>query len=394
MFKFLRRIFLCIILILAIISTSIQFGAVNLFLTPYLKEIFSKYVPELHISSISYNLFDFSSFTVRNVQYKRESLFLEASEVYVTVDSLTELIKSLSSNTEIIYKELFLNLDVEISNFEFNKKGLGNIRFQLLKERGEKLYFNNFVIEKMNHSLDLNFYVDTLNDRLLLDSNKVDLLSILKLIDEKYSISALVDVHVDLDWTNEFRGKVRLFSDDFYLKGIQVDKIMDTFSRPAKTEFLDVATIVALGPMGLLTTSATKMGGDLILYSGGETYLSQLAIDLVINQSVLTFEDVAFATKKNRAALIGKINLDTLSLVETTFYILDTNDCALISQDIKGTILAPKVQPTVTLINSLISPLVSFAKKASPLSCKKVYSGKVKPPQKNSRGKFLFLKTE
>jgi hypothetical protein len=379
--KIFKSLILIILSVIISALATIQFGGVHYFVSPFLKGIFEEYVPNLEFDKIKYSLLDHEVVRLTNVRYKVAGLPLQTKEAKLHVLNLEELLKSINSESTDIFRDILFTVDTELDDLNIASKSLDLFKVRVHKPFGQKIFFQKLHNERLAKDSKLDLHVDVENERFVFEANNVSLGKILSFINKELSITGLVDGRGFVNWRSGTRGYLQLSSKNFYFNGIQLDKILETFSKPAKTSAVDVATYVALGPVGLLTSSVTQMGGGLLLYSGGETFLEDINITISLFEDKLNFNDVAFSTKFNRASLSGYLDIDDLSFVDTQFYILDNKNCALLSQEVTGTVLDPKLQPTVTFIRSLVSPFVSLAKSTRLFSCEKVYSGKVKHPK-------------
>jgi hypothetical protein len=370
-------------LILSVVGvvTLVELGGVHYFVSPFLKGIFKEYVPELEYSRLKYSLFSHEKITLTEVKYKVSADYIKASEVELHILNLEELLKSINTKSSDVFRDLKFNVEGQLEELELFGVKLNTFNLNVYKGKGQKLHFKNLKTKKVAKDTNLTMFVDIAKERFEFNARSVNISDVLKLLNNDFSATGLINGRGYISWKGDLSGYLHIESHNFYFKGIQLDKILDTFAKPGKTDAVDVAAIVALGPVGLLASSTTQMGSGLIIYRGGESYLNELNVTLSMNNNHLHFNDVAFSTRKNRASIKGRVNLDNLKFVETTFYILDDNSCALLSQDIIGTLVKPDLLATVAFINSLVSPFVSIVKKVPLFSCEKVYGGNVEHPK-------------
>ena len=124
---------------------------------------------------------------------------------------------------------------------------------------------------------------------------------------------------------------------------------------------------------------------------GGTTLLKRVYIKLNFKRGIVTLNDVAVATGKNRVALKGRLDILKERFLDMKFGVLDAKNCASFSQTIQGSFTKPKVkvdatsiQSTVKMASSLLSAFgvkVPKMPKQNNKKCKMFYNGIVKQPK-------------
>ena len=361
---------------------AIEMGGVNYFVSPYLKEIFDEYVPELKFERIKYSLSNYHTVTLTDVDYHVSSIDIKASEAKLDVLNLGSLLASINPESSDVFRDLLFDVSVTLFDLGLKQKHFKKFKIHVLKPYGQSIHFGRLKNKQIKKSTNLDMWVDVEDKKFSINAKSVSLANIIKILNQDLSITGLVNGRGYISWRNGLRGYLTLASEDFKFKGVQIDKIINTFSSPAQTSAVDVAAYVALGPLGILTSSVSQIGGGLLLYSGGESYIEDLNITISLFEDKLKLNDVAFSTKENRVSLAGSIKMEDYSFENTNFYVLDEKNCAILSQGVSGTITNPGLKPTVAFINSLVSPFVGLAKSTRLFSCEKVYQGKVGHPKK------------
>ena len=96
---------------------------------------------------------------------------------------------------------------------------------------------------------------------------------------------------------------------------------------------------------GLLGLNVVQLGRQALQtfkYSKQQTMIQQAQINLSLNKKIVTLNDVAFATKKFRIALLGSF-YDNGDIIALNVNILDKNGCAVFTQELSGNIRSPEV---------------------------------------------------
>jgi AsmA protein len=110
-----------------------------------------------------------------------------------------------------------------------------------------------------------------------------------------------------------------------------------------------------------------------------------------VNDGVAEAKDVAFATRKNRIAMKGKLDIVNERFVDITVALLDAKGCAKVRQKISGPFRNPKVDKVSTL-ETAIEPILGLFQQTKQLvqqtkqlvgrgECRPFYAGSVAQPR-------------
>ncbi len=179
-------------------------------------------------------------------------------------------------------------------------------------------------------------------------------------------------------------GQVSLRGEELIAEGVDIDAVLSKASAARNLNLADVGAFVLAGPLGTAATKAYDFGG---LYEAtaqkGETRLTRLVSDWTVRNGVAEAKDVAFATRKTRIALKGKLDLVRERFAGITVAALDANGCAKLRQTIDGPFRKPQIDK-VTTLESAVRPILGLFKETRDLlsasECKPFYSGSVQPP--------------
>jgi AsmA protein len=93
---------------------------------------------------------------------------------------------------------------------------------------------------------------------------------------------------------------------------------------------------------------------------------------------------VAFATRKNRIALKGRLDIVNERFVDVTVAALDEKGCAKLRQRISGPFRDPQMDK-VSALESAVSPMLGIIERAKQLmgrrECEPFYAGSVPHPR-------------
>ena len=93
---------------------------------------------------------------------------------------------------------------------------------------------------------------------------------------------------------------------------------------------------------------------------------------------MLSLNDVAFATNKNRVAAKGWINIVTDSL-DISFAVLNESGCSILTQNLFGSLDKPQMSE-VKVMKTLFAPVTNLYNDIVGNDCVKFYNGTVKQP--------------
>ena len=97
------------------------------------------------------------------------------------------------------------------------------------------------------------------------------------------------------------------------------------------------------GPLGLAVTKGFNFAG-IFQGSGGSSQIRTLVSEWRIEHGVAQAKDVAMATKENRIALKGELDLVNKRFKEVTVAWIDAQGCAMAQQKIRGPFDRPEVE--------------------------------------------------
>jgi hypothetical protein len=137
-----------------------------------------------------------------------------------------------------------------------------------------------------------------------------------------------------------------------------------------------------VGPVGLLVTKGydfARLGGG----APGQSEIRTLVSDWKVEQGVARAQDVALATKENRLALRGGLDLANERFDDLSIALIDAKGCAEVRQQMRGSFEAPAVdKPSV--LAALTGPALRLLKKGGDAlrgePCEVFYAGSVAAP--------------
>ncbi len=180
------------------------------------------------------------------------------------------------------------------------------------------------------------------------------------------------------------KGTVSLRGENLAVQGLDIDETLAKISETRKVGIADIGAFVLAGPLGTLATKGYDIGGIYTSTRGGETRITRLVSDWTVSGGVAEARDVAFATRKNRIALKGKLDIPNGRFVGVTVASLDEKGCATLRQGISGPFKDPTLDKVSTL-QSAAAPLLGLFAETKKLvtggACEPFYTGTVPHPK-------------
>ncbi|HEX9192057.1 MAG TPA: AsmA family protein [Candidatus Deferrimicrobiaceae bacterium] len=180
-------------------------------------------------------------------------------------------------------------------------------------------------------------------------------------------------------------GQVSLRGDGLTLHGLDIDEALSTVEQAQSLNLADVGAFLLAGPLGTAATKGYRFGGDTLSAAGEkESRLTRLVSDWTVRDGVAEAKDVAFATRRNRIALTGRLDIVNERFVDVTVAVLDEKGCAKLRQKISGPFRDPQMDK-VSALESVVSPMLGMFERAKRLmgrlECRTFYAGSVPHPR-------------
>lgn len=174
-------------------------------------------------------------------------------------------------------------------------------------------------------------------------------------------------------------GGIEIVGDSLRLYGVDVDDVLRKYEKSQNVNLTDLGAVVVAGPVGLAVTKGSDFVSlaSVSLDSTEVTNIQTLVAKWKLENGMLITEDVAFATRLNRIAFNGQLDLVHDSIPGLTIAVLDEKGCSLMDQKLygkMGAIQHGKLNITKTLLGSVIN----FVNAVVGKDCTPVYTGRVR----------------
>jgi hypothetical protein len=178
-------------------------------------------------------------------------------------------------------------------------------------------------------------------------------------------------------------GQVSLRGESLTLHGVDLDARLDELKATQRFGLLDVAAVMFAGPLGIVFTKGYDHANLLTGNEGGSTELPKVVADWRLRDGSAHAHDVAAATNGHRIAALGRIDVADRRFEDFSVVMLDSGGCAVLEQDVTGTLDAPEFEEPST-IEVILGPVVdlieSGIERLTGEGCDVVYEGEVELP--------------
>jgi AsmA protein len=180
-------------------------------------------------------------------------------------------------------------------------------------------------------------------------------------------------------------GTFSLRGDNLVIYTMDLDKVLTSYETSQKFNLVDVGAFFIAGPLSAVAIRGYRYGDFYSQTRGGQGAITQFISHWKIKNGVADATDCALATRHNRIALKGRLNLVSKQYDDVIVALLDDKGCAKFKQGISGPFSSPKVG-AVSTVESLAGPIFNLFSKAKRLvqggKCEVFYNGSVQQPPK------------
>jgi uncharacterized protein involved in outer membrane biogenesis len=219
----------------------------------------------------------------------------------------------------------------------------------------------------------------------------------LEKLEESFGLKKVIggkgDLHTSL--TMKERGSRKLMSGmdgTFSLRGdhlviytMDLDKVLSSYETSQEFNLVDLGAFFIAGPLSTFAIKGYRYWDVYNQTQGGRGAITQFISNWKIKDGVADATDCALATRHNRIALKGKLNLVSEQYDDVIVAILDDKGCAKFEQGVSGPFGSPRIG-AVSAVQSLVGPIVDLFKKAERFiqggKCEVFYNGSVRQPPK------------
>ena len=184
---------------------------------------------------------------------------------------------------------------------------------------------------------------------------------------------------------SELDGTLAFGGDNLVALTMDLDKVLSAYKSSQKFHLTDLAAYFVAGPLGAVALKGYRYGDLYYQAQGGSGVITRFSSQWNIKNGEAEATDCALATRHNRVALKGRLNLDRERFEDVTVAIVDDNGCAVAKQTISGSFDNPRLGTMSAVEESLAGPFLDLYRKAKRFvqggKCEVFYSGSVQQPR-------------
>jgi AsmA protein len=179
-------------------------------------------------------------------------------------------------------------------------------------------------------------------------------------------------------------GTFSLGGDNLVSYTMDIDKFLSTYETSQQFHLVDLAAYFFVGPLGSIALQGYRYGNLYYQSQGGQGTITQFISHWKIKNGEADATDCALATRHNRVALKGKLNLVKEQYEKVTVALLDDKGCAIFTQTVSGSFGSPQIG-TVSAMESIAGPILDLYRKVKRFvqagKCEVFYNGSVQQPR-------------
>jgi hypothetical protein len=179
-------------------------------------------------------------------------------------------------------------------------------------------------------------------------------------------------------------GNLSLNGENLMLYKIDIYAFISKYERRQNFNLVDVGAFLLAGPLGPVLTKSYNFASLYEESQGGKGIIRKLVSDWKVKNGIAEALDVALASKKQRIAMKGGLDLINERFVDVTIAALDKRGCAVYSEKVRGSFHKPQIEKESifeSIANSVSNPLEDAWKFIQGKECTVFYSGSVAQPE-------------
>ena len=186
-------------------------------------------------------------------------------------------------------------------------------------------------------------------------------------------------------WLRHLDGEIKFSGRDLRLRGLDLDEELARYRRTQRFSLVDAAAVVFLGPAALLASKGSDFARLLGEDDVAETRIVHLVSNWRLDAGTAQTHDVALSTTRNRLATRASLDLPSRRINHATVAVVDRRGCAVMEQEVHGSLDAPVIEEPHVVEALLGAPLGLLQRGIDAITrgeegCEVFYAGSVAAP--------------
>jgi uncharacterized protein involved in outer membrane biogenesis len=182
---------------------------------------------------------------------------------------------------------------------------------------------------------------------------------------------------------NGLDGTFSLRGDNLVIYIMDLDKVLSKYETSQEFNLVDLGAFFIAGPLSTFAVRGYRAGDLYKQTRGGEGVITHFNSHWKIMNGVASATDCALATRHNRVALTGRLDLVSERYENVFVALLDDKGCAKFKQKISGPLRKPRIS-ALSVSESIAGPFSHLYGKAKRFveggKCEVIYNGSVRQP--------------
>jgi uncharacterized protein involved in outer membrane biogenesis len=232
--------------------------------------------------------------------------------------------------------------------------------------------------------------------RVIYSLNRVRIEELLQLYSLKKNPREIIEgpVNISADLTamgksidevrRSLNGDLSLKGENLMLHNIDIDALVMKYERSQNLNLVDVGAFFLVGPLGPVLTKSYNFASLYEESQGGKGIIRKVVSVWKVKTGVAEARDVALASKKQRIAMKGGLNLINERFVDVTVAALDKRGCIVYSEKVHGPFRNPQIEKESvfkSIAGSVLNPFEDALRFIQGKECTVFYSGSVAQPE-------------
>jgi AsmA protein len=301
---------------------------------------------------------------------------------------------SVANSSDFVIKNISFTGELDCEEVQKNDLKINNVKSSIKTENGI-FFFNPIVMDIFGAKGEGDATLDNSDVEILYKIN----LKIAKLDFEKFEqsfgINKVIGGKGDLfaaltmkgagshRQINSLDGSFSLRGDNLIIYNMDLDKVLSSYETSQEFNLVDLGAFFIAGPLSTFAVKAYRYGDLYNQTRDGQGAIMHFNSHWKIKNGVADATDCALATRRNRVAIKGKLDLVRERYDDVIVALLDEKGCAKFKQSISGSFLKPRIS-AVSAAQSLAGPFSDLYRKAKRFvrggRCEVIYSGSVQQP--------------